>query len=37
MLMGYLGLGPSEHSSGGTIRRGVITKAANREARRMLI
>ncbi len=25
-LMGYLGLVPSEHSSGGTIRRGGITK-----------
>lgn len=37
LLMGYLGLVPSEHSSGGTIRRGGITKAGNREARRMLI
>jgi transposase len=37
MLMGYLGLVPSEHSSGGTIRRGGITKTGNREARRMLI
>jgi transposase len=36
-LMGYLGLVPSEHSSGGTIRRGGITKTGNREARRMLI
>jgi transposase len=36
-LMGYLGLVPSEHSSGGTIRRGGITKNGNREARRMLI
>jgi transposase len=35
--MGYLGLVPSEHSSGGTIRRGGITKTGNREARRMLI
>jgi transposase len=32
--MGYLGLVPSEHSSGGTIRRGGITKTGNREARR---
>jgi len=35
--MGYLGLVPSEHSSGGTIRRGGITKTGDREARRMLI
>jgi transposase len=35
--MGYLGLVPSEHSSGGSIRRGGITKTGNREARRMLI
>ena len=37
MLMGYLGLVPSEHSSGGSIRRGGRTKTGNREARRMLI
>jgi transposase len=37
LLMGYLGLVPSEHSSGGTIRRGGITKTGNREARRMLV
>jgi len=37
MLMGYLGLVPSEHSSGGSIRRGGITKTGNREARRMLV
>ena len=37
LLMGYLGLVPSEHSSGGTVRRGGITKTGNREARRMLI
>ena len=36
-LMGYLGLVPSEHSSGASIRRGGITKAGNREARRMLV
>jgi len=36
-LMSYLGLVPSEHSSGGSIRRGGITKTGNREARRMLI
>jgi transposase len=36
-LMGYLGLVPSEHSSGASIRRGGITKTGNREARRMLV
>ena len=36
-LMAYLGLVPSEHSSGGCTRRGGITKTGNREARRMLI
>jgi transposase len=35
--MGYLGLVPSERSSGGSIRRGGITKTGNREARRMLV
>jgi transposase len=35
-LMAYLGLVPSEHSSGATRRRGV-TKAGNGAARRMLI
>lgn len=35
--MGYPGLVLSEHSSGGSIRRGGITKTGNREARRMLI
>ena len=28
-LMSYLGLVPSEHSSGGSIRRGGITKTGN--------
>jgi transposase len=37
LLVGYLGLAPSEHSSGATIRRGGITETGNREARRMLI
>jgi transposase len=37
LLMAYLGLVPSEHSSGGMIHRGGITKTGNREARRMLI
>ena len=36
-LMAYLGLVPSEHSSGASIRRGGITKAGNALARRVLI
>jgi transposase len=36
-LMGYLGLVPSEDSTGDTIRRGPITKAGNRRARRTLV
>jgi transposase len=36
-LMAYLGLVPSEHSSGGSVRRGSITKAGNALARRVLI
>lgn len=36
-LMAYLGLVPSEHSSGSTRRQGGITKAGNSAARRMLI
>jgi len=36
-LMAYLGLVPSEHSSGNSIRRGGITKAGNALARRVLI
>jgi transposase len=36
-LMAYLGLVPSEPSSGGSVRRGGITKAGNSLARRMLI
>src|SRR4051794_12318480 len=35
--MAYLGLVPSEHSSGTTRRQGAITKAGNGAARRMLI
>jgi transposase len=35
--MAYLGLVPSEHSSGGKRRQGGITKAGNGAARRMLI
>jgi transposase len=36
-FMAYLGLVPSEHSSGSTRRQGGITKARNGAARRMLI
>lgn len=36
-LMSWLGLVPSEHSSGPRTRRGKITKAGNGHARRMLI
>jgi transposase len=36
-LMAFLGLVPSEHSSGGTRRQGGITKAGNGAAQRMLI
>ncbi|MFC3311273.1 IS110 family transposase [Falsigemmobacter intermedius] len=36
-LMSYLGLTPSEHSSGASIRRGGITKAGSGLARRVLI
>jgi transposase len=36
-LMAYLGLVPSEHSSGATIRKRGITKAGNALARRVLI
>ena len=35
-LMGYLGLVPSERSSGSRVSRGGITKAGNRHARKML-
>jgi len=36
-LMSYLGLVPSEHSSGARRRQGAITKAGNRAARRILV
>lgn len=36
-LMKYLGLIPSEHSSGNTRRQGSITKAGNKHARRILV
>jgi transposase len=35
-FMGYLGLVPSEHSIGNSIRRGSITKTGNAHARRLL-
>ena len=35
-LLAYIGLVPSEHSSGRTRRQGGITKAGNTTARRML-
>jgi transposase len=36
-LMGYLGLVPSERSTGDTVRRGSITKAGNGRVRHMLV
>jgi transposase len=36
-LMAYLGLVPSENSTGDKIRRGPITKTGNRRARRILV
>ena len=36
-LMSYLGLVPSEHSSGEKMRRGAITKAGNGHVRRVLV
>ena len=36
-LMSYLGLVPSERSTGDSVKRGGITKAGNRRARRMLV
>jgi len=36
-LMAYLGLVPSEYSSGGTERRGALTKTGNTHARRVLV
>jgi transposase len=35
-LMSFVGLVPSEHSSGGSVRRGPITKTGNTHARRLL-
>ena len=36
-LMAYFGLVPSEHSSGGTVKRGGITKSGDHEVRRVLL
>lgn len=36
-LMAYLGLVPSEHSSGGTIKKGNITKTGNGHARKAFV
>jgi transposase len=36
-LMAYLGLTPSEESSGEKIRKGAITKTGNRRIRRLLV
>ena len=36
-LMAWLGLAPSEHSSGSRVERGGITKAGNGRARRVLV
>jgi len=36
-LMAYLGLVPSEHSSGNSVRRGSITKTGNSHVRRVLV
>jgi transposase len=36
-LMAYLGLVPSESSSGASIHRGGITKTGNRHLRRLLV
>jgi transposase len=36
-LMAYVGLVPSEHSSGESQRRGAITKTGNRHVRRLLV
>ena len=36
-LMGYLGLVPGEHSSGGTRQQGALTKTGNGHVRRILI
>ncbi|MFZ0088035.1 MAG: transposase, partial [Solirubrobacteraceae bacterium] len=37
LLMSYVGLVPSEHSSGQTRRQGAITKSGSQHARRLLV
>ena len=37
LLMNYVGLVPSEHSSGQTLRQGAITKSGSQHARRLLV
>jgi len=37
VLIGYLGLVPSESSTGDKVKRGGITKAGNGRARRVLV
>ena len=36
-LMSYLGMVPSEHSTGDKVRRGKLTKTGNRRARKILV
>jgi transposase len=36
-LMGYIGLGPREHSSGGRVRRGGISKRGHSHVRRVVV
>jgi len=36
-LMSYLGLVPSEYSSGGTMKKGALTKCGNKRVRRILV
>ena len=36
-LMAYLGLTPTEHSSGSRVKRGSITKTGNSHVRRVLV
>ncbi|MBP7583714.1 MAG: IS110 family transposase [Spirochaetes bacterium] len=36
-LMSYIGIVPSEYSSGGTIKKGALTKCGNKRVRRILV
>jgi len=36
-LMAYIGLVPSEHSSGGSVKRGAITRTGNQHVRKALV